>query len=186
MNTLRTVAIAVVAFVVGLLVGRMSAGGDLSAAPAPAGSSSGEVRDAPAAPAARPSPAPSVARSPVPETPLAALGAAAAAEDQDEPPAMSEDEVRDLVMQGDGAMDEGDLVGATVAFQRIVDTAPNSELAPYALYKLAWCHANAEDHDQAIADLELLLTWARSGEVPGASALVPAAEADLQRFREEP
>jgi hypothetical protein len=97
----------------------------------------------------------------------------------------TQEEVRDLVAQGEDAMERGDLVGATIAFQRVVEGGPDDPLAPFALYKLAWCHKNAGVVDEAIADLELLLQWAQTGDVRGGEPLVAEAKKDLERFRAE-
>lgn len=97
----------------------------------------------------------------------------------------TQEEVRDLVAQGEDAIERGDLVAATIAFQRVVEGGPDDPLAPFALYKLAWCHKNAGAVDEAIADLELLLQWSRTGDVRGGEVLVAEAKKDLERFRAE-
>jgi TolA-binding protein len=91
--------------------------------------------------------------------------------------------VEQLLTEGDGAFERGDLQGATAVFQDIVERYPSSTYAPYAAYKLAWCKFNEGDRVEAIRSMELLQHWLETTEVPQAEALAKAARKDLELFR---
>jgi hypothetical protein len=98
-------------------------------------------------------------------------------------PQLSPAEVGAAMMAGEQALEDGDLLSAIAAFTRIVEGAPDADLAPFAAYKLAWSSWNAGDLPGAILEMERALTWLESSPVPGADVLAREAGADLERFR---
>lgn len=158
-------------------VGSASAGSEAGSGPAGSPDALPGPRSAPAAPKL---PAPARVDD----------GAAPSAPDDLEagdaaPPALDEQQVRALVTRGEAAMDEGDLPGATEAFRRIVEDAPDAPYAPFAAYKLAWCVYNAGDLRGAAVEMERALAWLEAGEAVGADVLAVEADKDLARFRAE-
>lgn len=111
------------------------------------------------------------------------VGAAREAADAADGQPLTEDEANAAVLAANDAFEAGDLPTALAGFQRVVDLGPDAKLAPYALYKLAWCHRNAGQDREAIADLELLLSWGATQTGPSWDPLVTEARADLATFR---
>lgn len=148
---------------------RSLAADPVSALPGGAERTEGVVRSSAAVPAA---------------APAKALAAAPAVADPEDDRPLTAEEVQAALVAGEQAMDEGELLTAIVAFTRVVEHAPDSDLAPFAAYKLAWCSWNAGDLPGARLEMERALAWLEGSHTPGADVLAVEAAANLAQFRE--
>ncbi len=91
------------------------------------------------------------------------------------------DEAHALVMEGERHFDEGDAAAAYEAYLELIETDPDHDLAPFALYKLAWTEYNLGDVEAAVVDMALAVEWGRDSEGMGSQIALEGAK-DLERF----
>lgn len=156
------------------------------------------------APPPEPHPArPAVVR-PRPPRPLPAAAPAAAREPEDAGPAdapLLEDPLpapdldpseralptRERLMAGDAHFEEGAWAAAYPYYLSAVEEGPDSPLAGFALYKLAWVEWNLGHPEIAFQDLVLAAAWLSAHDDPQSAFLASGAEDDIAKLlREHP